>query len=108
MLEVIAGFDHQDPTCVNVPVDNYEKRLTGNIKDLVIGINEEYFFNNVDADVEKAVRASIQSLVDSGAKVEVVRIPSLQYAEWAELVTSLSEAAAYTPFRFTKETTRFW
>lgn len=94
LLEVIAGFDHQDPTCVNVPVDNYEKQLTGNIKDLVIGINEEYFFNNVDADVEKAVRASIQSLVDSGAKVEVVRIPSLQYAEWAELVTSLSEAAA--------------
>lgn len=94
MLEVIAGFDHRDPTCVNVPVDNYEKQLTGKIKDLVIGINEEYFFNNVDADVEKAVRASIQSLVDSGAKVEVVRIPSLQYAEWAELVTSLSEAAA--------------
>lgn len=32
--------------------------------------------------------------MDQGAKVEVVRIPSLQYAEWAELVTSLSEAAA--------------
>ncbi len=94
LLEVISGFDHRDPTCIDVPTDNYVQQLSGNSKDLVIGINEDYFFKDVDADIEKAVRASIQSLVDQGAKVEVVRIPSLQYAEWAELVTSLSEAAA--------------
>src|SRR5699024_7085341 len=33
------------------------------------------------------------NLVDQGAKVEEVKIPALQYAEWAELVTSLSEAS---------------
>lgn len=94
MLEIIAGFDHRDPTCVNVKTENYSQQIIGDVKGLVIGINEDYFFNRVDSDVEKAVRASIQSLVDQGAKVETVRIPSLQYAEWAELVTSLSEAAA--------------
>lgn len=94
MLEIIAGFDHRDPTCVDVKTENYSQQITGDVKGLVIGINEDYFFNRVDSDVEKAVRASIQSLVDQGAKVETVRIPSLQYAEWAELVTSLSEAAA--------------
>jgi len=94
LLEVISGFDHRDPTCIDVPTDNYVQQISGNSKDLVIGINEDYFFKDVDADIEKAVRASIQSLVDQGAKVEVVRIRSLQYAEWAELVTSLSEAAA--------------
>lgn len=94
MLEIISGFDHRDPTCVNVSVDDYTSQLTGDVKDLVIGVNEDYFFNRVDNDVEKAVRAQIQSLVDRGAKVEVVKIPSLQYAEWAELVTSLSEASA--------------
>jgi len=94
MLEIIAGFDHRDPTCVDVKTESYSQQITGDVKGLVIGINEDYFFNRVDSDVEKAVRASIQSLVDQGAKVETVRIPSLQYAEWAELVTSLSEAAA--------------
>lgn len=94
LLEIIAGFDHRDPTCVDVTTENYSQQITGDVKGLVIGINEDYFFNRVDSDVEKAVRASIQSLVDQGAKVETVRIPSLQYAEWAELVTSLSEAAA--------------
>lgn len=94
LLEIIAGFDHRDPTCVDVKTESYSQQITGDVKGLVIGINEDYFFNRVDSDVEKAVRASIQSLVDQGAKVETVRIPSLQYAEWAELVTSLSEAAA--------------
>ncbi|MFL0584009.1 amidase [Solibacillus silvestris] len=93
MLEIISGFDHRDPTCVNAPVENYVSQLTGNVRGLVIGVNEDYFFNNVDTDVEDAVRRQIQLLVDRGARVEVISIPSLRYAEWAELVTSLSEAS---------------
>lgn len=94
MLEIISGFDHRDPTCINAPVENYVDQLTGDVDGLVIGVNEEYFFKDVDKDVEVAVRAQIQSLVDRGARVEEVSIPSLRYAEWAELVTSLSEASA--------------
>lgn len=94
MLEIISGFDHRDPTCADRPVDQYVNYLTGDVKDLVIGVNEDYFFKQVDHDVENAVRKAIDLLVSQGAKVEVVKIPSLQYAEWAELVTSLSEASA--------------
>lgn len=94
LLQIIAGFDKNDPTTVNVPVGNYLGEITGDVKDLVIGVNEEYFFNEVDSGIEKLVRAGIQALVDQGAKVKEVKIPSLKYAEWAELVTSLSEASA--------------
>ena len=94
MLEVLAGFDSKDPTSASVPAVKYTEKLTGDVKDLVIGVNEDYFFKNVDSDVDKLVRAGIQALVDQGAKVEVVSIPSLQYAEYAELITSLSEASA--------------
>ncbi|WP_372442938.1 amidase [Pseudogracilibacillus auburnensis] len=94
LLQIIAGFDKNDPTTVDVPVDNYLEKITGDVKDLVIGVNEEYFFNEVDDGIEKLVRAGIQALVNQGAKVKEVKIPMLQYAEWAELVTSLSEASA--------------
>jgi aspartyl-tRNA(Asn)/glutamyl-tRNA(Gln) amidotransferase subunit A len=94
LLEIIAGYDKNDPTSVNVDKENYLSRINGDVKDLVIGVNEDFFFNQVDTDIDKLVRAGIQSLVDQGAKVETVKIPTLQYAEWAELVTSLSEAAA--------------
>jgi aspartyl-tRNA(Asn)/glutamyl-tRNA(Gln) amidotransferase subunit A len=93
LLEIIAGFDENDPTTVNVPVDNYVEQTTGDVKDVVIGVNEDYFFNQVDSDIEKLVRDGIQKLVDQGATVKPVEIPTLKYAEWAELITSLSEAS---------------
>lgn len=94
MMNIISGYDQKDPTSVNTPVDQYLQKIQGNVKDLVIGVNEEYFFKQVDNEVDQIVRKNIQALVDQGAKVEIVNIPSLQYAEWAELVTSLSEASA--------------
>ena len=94
LLQITAGFDHKDPTTVNTPVDDYLGGITGNVEDLVIGVNEDYFFHRVDSKVEKLVRDAIQTLVEKGAKVKEVKIPALQYAEWAELITSLSEASA--------------
>ncbi|GIN96743.1 amidase [Siminovitchia terrae] len=94
LLEVIAGYDPNDPTSANAPTEKYSSKLTGDVKDLVIGINEEYYFKNVDAGVENLVRQAIKTLERQGAKVEKVEIPALQYSEYAELVTSLSEASA--------------
>ena len=94
LLQIIAGFDKKDPTSVKAPADDYLGKITGDVKDLVIGVNESFFFNQVDSGIEKLVRANIQILVEQGAKVKEVDIPMLKYAEWAELVTSLSEASA--------------
>lgn len=94
LLQIIAGYDENDPTSVQAPVDNYVGKITGDVKDLVIGVNEDYFFKEVDDEIEKLVRAAIDKLVEQGAKVKEVKIPALKYAEWAELVTSLSEASA--------------
>ncbi|MEI3611937.1 amidase [Pseudogracilibacillus sp. SO30301A] len=94
LLQIIAGFDPNDPTTVDVPVDDYVGKITGDVKDLVIGVEEDYYFKEVDSEIEKLVRAGIQKLVDQGAKVQEVKIPTLKYAEWAELITSLSEASA--------------
>lgn len=93
LLQITAGFDQNDPTSINTPVDNYMEQVTGDVKGLVIGVNEDYFFNRVDSGIEKLVRDGIQKLEDQGAKVQTVKIPTLQYAEWAELITSLSEAS---------------
>lgn len=94
MLTAIAGFDGRDPTCANVPVNDYLSGLNGNVKGLKIGINEEYFFKDVDGPVEKIIRDRIADLEKQGAIVTTVSIPSLRNAEWVELATSLSEASA--------------
>lgn len=94
MLSVIAGFDKRDPTSANVPVEDYAKKITGSVKGLRIGINEEYFFKNVDSGIEKVIRDRLDDLEKEGAILSTVSIPSLKYAEWTELAVSLSEAAA--------------
>ena len=93
MLQAIGGFDPQDPTSVNTPMGNYEN-LTGDVKGLVIGVEEDYFFKDVDSEIERLVRSQIDNLVSQGATLKAVTIPALQHSEWAELATSLSEASA--------------
>lgn len=78
----------------NANEKNYVDRITGDVKDLVIGVDEDYFFNQIDAPIEKSVREAIQGLVDQGAKVKEVKIPSIQKVEWAGFTFSVSEASA--------------
>lgn len=94
MLEAIAGFDPRDPTCANLPTGNYLSQLNSDVKGLKIGVNEEYFFKDVDAPIEKLIRDRIADLEKQGATVQEVKIPALRYSEWAELAVSLSEASA--------------
>lgn len=94
VLQAIAGFDHRDPTSVDVPIGDYTAALDGNVDGLVIGVEEDYFFKNVDTTVESLVRARIADLESRGATVKKVSIPSLAHSEWTELATSLSEASA--------------
>ncbi|WP_042351651.1 Asp-tRNA(Asn)/Glu-tRNA(Gln) amidotransferase GatCAB subunit A [Bacillus massiliigorillae] len=94
ILEAISGYDAKDPTSVNRAIPSYSNELTGSIKGLKIGINEEYFFNNVDAPIEKTVRNAISSLEKYGATIEVVKLPTLSYVEYAEMITIITEASA--------------
>lgn len=94
LLEVLSGYDLKDPTSVDVPNKNFTGLLTEDISRTVIGINEEYSFNNVDKQVESAVRNAIRQLEKLGAKIEMVKIPSLAVSEFAELTTIVAEASA--------------
>ncbi len=94
LLEVIAGYDDKDPTCIDVPTSSYCSVITGNVSELVIGINESYFFRDVDAGVEQNVRNGVRLLEEMGARVIPVDIPSIEFAPFAELITIISEASA--------------
>lgn len=93
VLEAIAGYDPKDPTSVKVNSSCYSNELTGDVKGLKIGIIEDYFFNNVDSDVEESVRNAILSLEKEGATVEVVKA-SFSRVVYAEMITITTEASA--------------
>lgn len=93
LLESIVGYDPKDPTSVKRNRSTYSDELTGSIQGLRIGINEDYFFNNIDTNVEQTVKNAILSLEKHGANIEIVNLPSLTLAEYAEMITIITEAS---------------
>lgn len=93
-LQVIAGFDSMDSTSVDRPVPDYHAHLDRGIKDLTIGVPEEYFGEGVHEDVEGAVHAGIQALKDAGATVTPVSLPHTKYALSTYYVICTAEASA--------------
>ncbi|MFT9846084.1 amidase [Aneurinibacillus sp. REN35] len=94
MLEVMAGYDSKDPTCVNTPTAPYTTLLSTDVSRMKIGINEAYFFHNVDPEVELLIRNGIRLLEQMGAEIISIELPTMQYAEFAEMITITSEASA--------------
>lgn len=93
LLEFITGYDEKDATSVVSTPVNYVHALTGDIRGKVIGIEEDFFFNLIDNEVDSLVREGIRKLEDLGVKIELVKIPSLKYSEFAEYMTFMAESA---------------
>ena len=95
VLNAISGFDNNDSTSVDVPVPDYTKCLTGDIKGMRIGVPKEYFVEGMQKEVEDAVKASIAKLEELGAIIDWnVSLPSTPYALAVYYIIAPSEASA--------------
>ncbi len=68
LLEVIAGHDPRDSTCVNKPVPAYATTIDQPVRPLTIGVPKEYFAEGLDLEVGQAVRAALQRLPRPGRR----------------------------------------
>jgi len=93
LLEIIAGYDENDPISKDVSMNSFVNTLTGDVNELVIGIEEDFFFNHIDTRIERLIRQAIETLVSQGAKVEIIKIPALTDGEAVGYHMSLSEAS---------------
>ena len=80
VLQTIAGKDPLDGTTSEVPVPDYRKALTGNIKGMTIGLPKEYFIEGIHADVEEAVRGAAKVFESLDAKIVEISMPMTKYA----------------------------
>jgi len=75
-LAAIAGYDPKDPYTWDVPVPDYLAALTGDIRDLKVGVIQERVYTGaVDPDIRDGVVKAISVLGELGANVEEVSIP---------------------------------
>lgn len=94
VLNAIAGYDRRDDTSSRRPVENYIPAGESDLRDTRIGVPENFFFERIGADVEKAVRGMIDTARRLGAQVVSVRVPEMAEVNAAGRVILLSEASA--------------
>ncbi|MDD5658989.1 MAG: Asp-tRNA(Asn)/Glu-tRNA(Gln) amidotransferase subunit GatA [Actinomycetota bacterium] len=94
LLEAIAGYDEYDSTSINTDVPNYKSFLNTDIKGMRIGIPKELMIKEIDCEVKSSVNNALRMLEKSGAIVEEVSLPNLEYALSVFYVIAPSEASS--------------
>ena len=88
---------HDPPRCV-VNRSSYGENIRLEeplfVKDLRIGLPEEFFFERVDPAVEHAVRQAARKIEALGAKVVPVKLPDIAAINTAARIILLAEASA--------------
>ena len=75
LFAVIAGYDADDPTSRDQPLENFLPTLGDGIEGVRVGVVRNYYFNNVPADRAAALEAAIKQLEKLGAKISEVSLP---------------------------------
>ncbi|HCE66626.1 MAG: aspartyl/glutamyl-tRNA amidotransferase subunit A [Geobacteraceae bacterium GWC2_55_20] len=94
MLGALAGYDPKDSTSVDLAVPDYVATLPNGVKGLRIGLPREYFIAGLDADVQKAMDAAIETYRRLGAEFVDISLPHTDYAVATYYLIATAEASS--------------
>jgi aspartyl-tRNA(Asn)/glutamyl-tRNA(Gln) amidotransferase subunit A len=94
MLGVMAGHDPKDSTSVDLPVPDYTKALTGDVRGLRVGIPKEYRLDGMSPEIEKLWAEGAQWLKKAGAEIKDVSLPHTKYALPTYYIIAPAEASS--------------
>ena len=77
IYQALVGPDPADPDTWNQPIDDVLEALDEEVTGLRIALPREYFWSEVDPEVEAAVKASVQVFADLGVYVDEISIEAL-------------------------------
>jgi aspartyl-tRNA(Asn)/glutamyl-tRNA(Gln) amidotransferase subunit A len=93
-LNVLCGRDPMDATSADLPVPDFTKSLTDDIKGLRIGMPKECFTEALGPEMREKVMTAIEVLRKQGADVVEVSLPSTEYALAVYYIICTAEASA--------------
>ena len=95
VMNAVAGYDPSDPTSINLPVPDYTRSLTGEIRGVRVGVPKEYFDVLIDSEVKESVLKAIDRLGELGAVISEVSWPMYRYCTAISSAIQMGEATAY-------------
>jgi aspartyl-tRNA(Asn)/glutamyl-tRNA(Gln) amidotransferase subunit A len=94
LLQALAGHDPADPASSRAPVGDYLASLRDGVRGLRVGVPRAYFFEGINAEMQRAFETALGVLRSLGASVEDVAIPSI-HDSMVFMAIMLVEAFAY-------------
>lgn len=94
LLSLLAGPDAADPTAAFEPVPDYELGIDAPVAGMVLGVPENFFFDEVEAPVQMLLDAALAEFRRLGITLVGVRIPDGQALLDLGGLVSVVEAAA--------------
>ncbi|GAB4505538.1 MAG: amidase [Anaerolineales bacterium] len=108
LLQVMAGYDADDPSSADVPVDDYLANIEAGVKGWRIGLAVGDYIEEASApQVLAAVRQAAHTLAEMGATLEEVEIEWLRTAALANGQMTQADGAAVHRERLINEPERF-
>ena len=93
-LNAIAGHDARDPGSARAAAVDFVPEAGCSLRGVRIGVPENFFFEYMQEDVERSVRAAIAVAEGLGASVRPVRVPDIAALNAIARMVLLSEASA--------------
>lgn len=100
LLNIIAGYDPEDPYSTDVKTEDYSARIGMDIRGKAVGIPTDDYFAPFEEEIKTAVEECLQQLENLGATVKKVNLPVIEEIAVAQTVTLTSEAAAVHAEKF--------
>lgn len=108
VLQTIAGYDKTDIGSCDEPVGDYVSSLKNNVKRLRVGVAREYFFDELDAEIESSVEDAISILKTLVAEIREIKlaVPGDRSLQAAESYAYHEKRIRETPQLYQAETLR--
>jgi aspartyl-tRNA(Asn)/glutamyl-tRNA(Gln) amidotransferase subunit A len=94
LLQVIAGYDPQDTASEEMKVPDYAKALRTSVSSMRIGMPREFFFADLDPDIEAAMKDAVSVLGKLTAGIREIALPASTMETLRDVVRA-AEAFAY-------------
>ncbi len=94
LLNVMAGFDARDSTCLDRAKEDYTRSLNNPVAGLTIGLPKEFFAAGLSSDVARVIDAAVAQFKALGAKIVEVSLPKTELSIPAYYVIAPAEASS--------------
>jgi aspartyl-tRNA(Asn)/glutamyl-tRNA(Gln) amidotransferase subunit A len=91
IMNSISGYDSSDKNSISLDDFDFNKRIGKSIKGIKIGVPQEYFFDDLDSEIEEKINNAISFLEDNGAIIKKISCPWVKLGRSINLIISSSE-----------------